>query len=163
MGSLKSGAHSRSPEIRVSYYICFNAIKTWHACCLSLFVPWNLLSRLATSSTASLTAWTGFVTIWWISENDNILVMRPRMSDYWSSKKIHFSGLCDPPGTVLYSTKLNITTPTTTQDRRAARAISSSADIFSFPRSPRLWDPRELTCGAAAPLDPVPAEEEKLC
>lgn len=83
------------------------------------------------------------------------------MSDYWSSEKIHFKGFCHPPGTVLYSTKSNITTPTTTQDRRAARAISSSTDIFSFPRSPGLLDLRELVCGAAAPLDPVAAEEEK--
>jgi len=53
----------------------------------------------------------------------------------------------------LYSTKSNITTPTTTQDRRAARAISSSTDILSFPRSPRPFDLRELVGGAAAPLE----------
>lgn len=69
--------------------------------------------------------------------------------------------MCDLPGTALYSTKSNITTPTVTQDMSATRAISSSADIFSFPRSPRPLDLRELACGAATPLDPV-AEDGQL-
>lgn len=34
------------------------------------FIPWNLLSRLDTSSTASFTAFTGSVTICWMSENN---------------------------------------------------------------------------------------------
>lgn len=54
----------------------------------------------------------------------------------------------DPPGSGLYSTKLNMTTPTTIQDRRAAMAISSSADTFSFARSPWPADLTELCCCA---------------
>lgn len=64
----------------------------------------------------------------------------------------------DLPGTALYSTKSNITTPTTTQDNRAARAISSSTDTFTFLRRPRPLDLREVVCGATAPFDPS-AEE----
>lgn len=59
----------------------------------------------------------------------------------------------DLPGTALYSTKSNITTPTTTQDRRAARATSSSTDIFSFPRNATAFDLRELVHDSAASLD----------
>lgn len=42
--------------------------KVYHVCHFSS-APWNLLSRLDTSSTASFTAWTGSVTICWMSEN----------------------------------------------------------------------------------------------
>ena len=61
----------------------------------------------------------------------------------------------------MYSTKSNITTPTTAQDRRAARAISSSADIFSFPRSPPPLEGSELGCGAASPVGSEAAEEKQ--
>lgn len=131
----------------------------------SLYSPWNLLSRLDTSSTASLTAWTGSDMICWMSENSHtlfvllllLLLRTSRLSsNYSGSREIPLS--CDPPGTVLYSTKSNMTTPTTSQDRRAARAISSSADIFSFPRSPQPLERREFVWGGATtPLDPVTA------
>lgn len=147
------------PEIRVRYGICFSST---HMARSNIYSPWNLLSRLDTSSTASLTAWTGSDMIWWMSENNHTLLLLLLLrtscvsSNYGGSREISLS--CDPPGTVLYSTKSNMTTPTTTQDRRAARAISSSADIFSFPRSPQPLERREFTWGGAAtPLDPVAA------
>ena len=114
--------------------------------CLS-YVPWNLLNRLVTSSTASFTACTGSDTICWMSEKSN------RMIDIYAYLMIEtlyryiYVSICDLPGTALYSTKSNITTPTTPQDRRAARAMSSSAETLSFPRIP---SPLGLWAAAAA-------------
>lgn len=121
--------------------------------------PWNLLSRLETSSTASLTAWTGSDTIWWMSAKTThiIIIIVP-----WFALLVLFIYLSGLPGTVLYSTKSNITTPTASHERRATTAISSSADILSFPRSPRPLDLKEVVWGGATtPLDPVAARREE--
>lgn len=126
------------------------------------YVPWNLLSRLDTSSTASFTACTGSVMICSMSEINNRHMgnYKSLMIEFPKYRYIYiytFLDICGLPGTALCSTKSNITTPTTTQDRRAARAITSSADIFSFPRNPL----RKPVCRAAAPFDPVAAKKER--
>lgn len=126
-----------------------------------LSAPWNLLSRLETSSTASLTAWIGSDTIWWMSVHCREIVII-FVCHVFSSFLFYCFFFYYLPGTALYSTKSNITTPTASQDKRATRAMSSSADIFSFLRSPRPLDLREVFWGGAATaLDTVAARREE--
>lgn len=164
MGSLKSGAHSRGQKkqesdilILVSTLLktcvlyapeCFMYLETYWADWILHQQRHLQLARGPSWFVQCLRLITGIwviIKVWWLNfQNIDIYIYT-------------FLDICGLPGTALCSTKSNITTPTTTQDRRAARAITSSADIFSFPRNPL----RKPVCRAAAPFDPVAAKKER--